>query len=622
MITALFRGDEPKRVFVAVGLAVLVMVGGLRLVSSEQAMDWLTRAGYWCELATAILFLWSLTRTLPGLWKSMVWTRVDVYAMGGIAGMGAVLLAHEATGFKILMDEIQLLGTSMAMHFDRSVFVPQRAHDLQGVFELMGGMLDKRPLFFPFLVSVVHDLTGYRPENVFFLNALLTFALLGLSYSVGRALGGWRAGLLAAFWWMTLPLLGQNARGGGFELLNLVMILLTGLLAGWHYHRRDSWSMMALIFSGLLLAQTRYESPLFLVPVAAVIILVWWEERAIRIPWSVVISPVFLLPVFLLIRVFEARPQSWEMASKPGTTAVFSITNISENFAHALAFWFNLGVEQPNSPLLAAIGLLAVVCCMVRLRRWIANWNAEPVSVRVGLLFAGALLAHLALMLCYFWGKFDEPVIRRLSLPTHLLFVFAPILAVRDLRASPRVTTFLMAGAGLSFLVSGAPGLARQAATRLYYPALETAWRRDFMKVFPAKDFLVIDNDTSLWITHLVSATPVVRAREHPEIIAFNLQNRMFSSIFVFQRFDIDQQTGALTVKRDDELGDAYELETVAERTFRIDLLSRLSRVKAVRNKEGVRTESAPIASVIDFKSSERDAREKALLEQWLKNLP
>jgi hypothetical protein len=622
MITALLRNDEAKRVFVAIGLLVLVMLGGLRLVSSEGAMDILTSAGYWCELATAILFVWALTRTLPDFWRSVVWNRTDAYALAGVAGMGAVLLAHEAAGFKILMDEIQLLGTSMAMHFDRSVFVPQRAHDLQGVFELMGGMLDKRPLFFPFLVSVVHDATGYRPENVFYLNALLTFALLGLSYCVGRALGGWRAGVLAALWWMTLPLLSQNARGGGFELLNLVMVMLTGLLAGWHYHRRDGGSMIALVYSGILLAQTRYESPLFLVPVAAVIILVWWEGRAIRIPWAVVVSPLFLFPVFLLVRIFEARPQSWEMASKPGTTAAFSMANISDNFAHALAFWFNFGVEQPNSPLLAAVGLLAVICCLVRLRRWIGNWRAEPASVRVGLLFAGALLAHLILMLCYFWGKFDEPVIRRLSLPTHLLFIFAPVLALRDLRISPCVFSFLLAGAGLSFLVSGAPGLARQAATRLYYPALETAWRREFMKVFPAKDFLVIDNDTSLWITHLVSATPVIRARDHPDMIAFNLQNRMFSSIFVFQRFDIDQQTGALTVKRDDELGDAYVLETVAERSFRIDLLSRLSRVKAVRNKEGSRVETAPIASAIDFKSSERDAREKALLEQWLKNLP
>src|SRR5262249_54655172 len=146
-------------------------------------------------------------------------------------------------------------------------------YDLQGIFELMGGLVDKRPLFFPFLVSILHDATGYRPENPFYLNAILTWVLLGLSYLGGRALGGWRAGLLAAMWWITLPLLGQNARGGGFELLNIVMIILTALASGIYYQRRDATSMIAMIYSGILLAQTRYESPLFLLPVAVVLVL-------------------------------------------------------------------------------------------------------------------------------------------------------------------------------------------------------------------------------------------------------------------------------------------------------------------------------------------------------------
>jgi hypothetical protein len=132
----------------------------------------------------------------------------------------------------------------------------------------------------------------------------------------------------------------------------------------------------------------------------------------------------------------------------------------------------------------------------------------------------------------------------------------------------------------------------------------------------------MLDNDTSLWITHEVSATPIVRAKERPEAIAFNLRNRMFSGIYAFQRFDIKESTGELVVKPDDDLGPAYELETVAERTFRIDGLSRLSRVKSIRREDGIKVEAAPIASMIDVKATERDAREKMLLEQWLKNLP
>jgi hypothetical protein len=423
-------------------------------------------------------------------------------------------------------------------------------------------------------------------------------------------------------WWVTLPLLGQNARGGGFELLNIVMIVLTALLAGIYYQRRDAASMVAMVYSGILLAQTRYESPLFLFPVAMIIVLVWWEEGKVQMSWPVVVAPVFLLPVPLLIRVFQVRPESWEMASKPGTSAAFSFTNIPENASHALAFWFNTGVEQPNSPALAGGGLIALAFCLVRLRRWISNWRAEPVAVRTALLFMAALLAHLGLMLCYFWGKFDEPVIRRLSLPGYVLMVFAMILAVRDLPRADRFFKSFMLVAVFALIYSGIPGLARQAATRFYYPALDVAWRREFMKVLPEKDFLMIDNDTSLWITHEVSATPVLRARDRPDALAFNLRNRMFSAIYVFQRVDINEQTGQLTVKADDDLGSAFELETVGERTFRIDVLSRLSKVRAIRSTAGERIEAAPIASITNVKATERNAREKLLLEQWLKNLP
>jgi hypothetical protein len=606
----------------AIGVALLVGVVCLVTLTPGQAMQALLGGGYWIELGATIVFGWALTRNAAEIRRSLRWTTADTRCFKALAIMWIVLLVHESPGFKILMDEIHLLGTSMSMHFSRTAFVPQRGHDLQGVFELMGGLVDKRPLFFPFLVCTVHDLTGYRPENPFYLNAVLTFALLALSYLGGRALGGWRAGLLAALWWVTLPLIGQNARGGGFEVLNLVMILATALLAGWHYRRRDEWSLTLLVYSGVLLAQTRYESSLFLAAVVAVIILVWLEERAVRVPWLVAISPVFLAPVPLLMRIFQIRPESWEMASKPGTSAAFAVSNIPDNAAHAVAFGFDVGVDQPNSPILSACGVIAVVLCLVKLPRWLRRWSAEPVAVRTAIVFSAALLGHFALMLCYFWGKFDEPVIRRLSLPTHLLLIFATVLAARDFARMNRALTTLLAVASLAFVITGAPGLARQAATRLYYPALDVAWRREFMHERPEKDYLVIDNDSTIWITHQVSATPILQARDHPDVIAYNLRNRMFSAVYVFQRFDIAEKTGALKVKPEDDLGAAYELEMVAEQTFRVDTLSRLSRVKSLRLPDGSEARAAPIEAAADFNPAERTVREKAFLEDWIKHLP
>jgi hypothetical protein len=622
MVRKLIDLSDVGRAVLALILGIATAAVGLWLLSPDAAIDLLKGAGYWMILLAFVGFIWAMAHNVRAWRDSLRFSKADWICCGALALFGIILLVHEDAGFKILMDEIHLLGTSMAMHLERLVFVPQRGNELNGVFELTGGMVDKRPLFFPFLASCVHDLLGYRPENLFLLNGVLTFVLLGLAYIGGRALAGWRAGLFAAAGWAALPLLGQNARGGGFELLNVVMISMTAVLGGWHYYRRDTWSLLAFVYAGLLLAQVRYESPLFLVPVAIVVGLVWYEQRAIKMPWLAAVLPVLLLPVPLLMRVFEARPGSWELASKPGYKHVFSVLNIPENLGHAFAYWFNFGVEQPNAPFIAAIGLLGIILYIAVSPRFIRSWQAQELSMRVAWLFALALIAHLTLLLCYFWGRFDEPVIRRLSLPTHLLFLLAPVLVVRAFASAEKWFTALAASAVIALFVSGVPGLAKQAATKFYYPALDVQWRREFMRARPERDYLFIDNDSTIWITHMISATPIARAQKEPDVFAFNLRNRLFSGIFVFQRFDIDHATGKLRIKPDDDLGPAYELEPMAERTFNVDLLSRISRVRAIRGSGNERIEAAPILPPIGAVESSRDTRERAFVEEWLKRLP
>ena len=65
-----------------------------------------------------------------------------------------------------------------------------RAGDLYVV--VLDTFLDKRPYFFAFLVSLVHDLTGYRIANIFLVNVALAPALFGLVYWFARALTGRR----------------------------------------------------------------------------------------------------------------------------------------------------------------------------------------------------------------------------------------------------------------------------------------------------------------------------------------------------------------------------------------------------------------------------------------------
>ncbi|HVU23248.1 MAG TPA: hypothetical protein VHE13_03920, partial [Opitutus sp.] len=178
-----------RRLWLFALTAALAVVLGFFTFSADASIRAVIYGGYWAMLVLAALFGWSLWRvgraSWPGWTATRQWRRWPAALVGGC---GLLLLVQERFGFKILMDEVMLLGTSMSLHFDRTALVAMRGNDIQGAFQLLGGQLDKRPLFHPFLLSVLHDLTGYRPENAFVLNVILTFVLLGLAYHVGRRL--------------------------------------------------------------------------------------------------------------------------------------------------------------------------------------------------------------------------------------------------------------------------------------------------------------------------------------------------------------------------------------------------------------------------------------------------
>lgn len=612
-----FLSDRGLLLFVAAGMVALV--AGFFALNDDQAMRVMIYGGYWAMAALFALFVRSLWRLGPPDFAA--WRSAPRWPALLIAVCGLLLLVHEAFGFKILMDEAMLLGTSMSMHFDRVALVPMRGHDIQGAFQIMGGELDKRPLFHPFLLSVLHDLTGYRPENAFVLNGGLTFVLLALGYHAGRQVAGRAAGAVAVLLLASLPLLAQNATGGGFELLNLVMILATLLLGRRALERRDARSLEAMFLAGVLLACTRYESVLFLLPVALVLLRVWWVERRPVLSPVLVLGPLLLLPLAWHNRVFSARSTAWEMASQPGYERPFDLAYVPDNLAHALNFFFDWSGEHSNSLVLSGLGFLALPFLLL----WTVKTLRHPRSVPAGpaalAYFSVGFAAHTLLMLSYFWGRFDDPVIRRLSLPLNLWLVLAVVGAAAAFSAGARTWRTLAALAGAGIFLFSIPVMARHDYTLDYYVGREMAWRREFIAAHPERDYLVIDNSSIIWITHLVSATPVTQAVARKDVIAFNFRNRVFSSIYVFQRYRIDPATGALNLESDEDLGPAYRLEPVWERRFTPFNLSRISRVVAVTDAAGPAPASAP-ASAETLGAAEREKIRQQYLEEFIKQLP
>jgi hypothetical protein len=602
--------------------ALLALVLGFFSFTPDQSLRAVIYGGYWAMLGLTLLFGWSLWKIARDSWTGLIaWRERPRWPAALILGCGGLLLAHEAYGFKILMDEVMLLGTSMSMHLDKTALVPMRGHDIQGAFQLLAGQLDKRPLFHPFLLSVLHDLTGYRPENAFILNTALTFVLLVLAYLTGFRLGGRGAGAVAVLLLTSLPLLAQNATGGGFELLNLVLILATLLLGMRYLARRDANSLEAFGLAGILLANTRYESVLFLLPVGLMVLWVWWSERRPTITWVVLLMPLLLLPYALHNKVFSVRESSWEMASRPGYDKPFSPAYIPDNIAHDLNFFFNTTGEHSNSLVLSALGFLALPFFVLWMLKTLRGLRAAPPAFAGMAIFALGFAAHTLLMLCYFWGKFDDPVIRRLSLPLNLWLVLAIVTVATEFPWRGRVWTVLAVLVGGGLFAHSLPTMARHGYSAEYYVGREMDWRREFIAAHPERDYLFIDNNSIIWITHQVSATPVRQAIEQKGNLIFNFRNRIFTAMYVFQRLTVDPETGRLTVPVEDDPGPDYQLEPVWERRFTPLTVSRISRVVSIREGPTVRPAAAP-APREKLSPAELEKIRAQYFEEFIKKLP
>lgn len=622
MITASFSAFiSDRRCWLLILTAALAVVLGFVAIPDRTAISLVSKVGFWFVLAAFLIWVRALGQTFaPELkrvtWKSVDWVSVLVVALGGV-----VLLVHETFGFKIVMDEIMLLGTSMSMHLDKSALTPLRGNDIQGAFVVIEGIVDKRPLFFPFLVSLLHDVSGYRPTNAFVLNGVLAFTFLGLVFAAGKKLAGRGAGWLGVALFAGLPLLAHNATGGGFELLNLTMILATLLLGARWVEKRDAAALTAFCFSGLLLAQVRYESVIYLLPVALLVLWVWYQEKRPILSWPVLFAPLLMVHYPLQHRIFDVRSSAWEMFSKPGYTEPFSIKYIPENLEHALRFFFGAAVDQPNSIVLSAFGMIALPFFLLLVLKRLRALSAEaPASVALIGFSVGFALQFLLLM-CYFWGKFDDVVIRRLSLPTHLAMVLAVLAVLPEFR-KPIVLRTLLGAAMLGLLVRSVPSMAAHAYSQEYLPGREVAWRRAFMTAQPRPDYLMIDNDSTLWVTHRVSSTPTVVAVKRSEDIAFHMRNRTFSDVYVFQRLNIDAETGEKKLREGDDLGPTFVLEPVMEERMQLLTLSRISRVKEIRAGEAAISARSPVERAPEKSRAEIEEARRRFLEGYMKQLP
>lgn len=582
---------------------------------SDAVYHFTKKAGYFFPPAACAVYFWSL-RKLFGLdWARKLISKRHRGETLFVLLAGAFVLVRGSYGLTILNDELVLLSTSMNMHFTRQIFAVLKAYWTDGAFFPVGGLLDKRPLLFPFLVSLIHDIKGYSPYNVFWLNSLLTLVLLSLIHLLGRKIAGVKAGILAVLLMMGAPLLYQSAHGGGLSILNLVMIMSTLLLA-WEYRQRPGpLSLTALCYSAVLLAQTRYESVLYILPAGGLILWHWRRERKITLPWAVCFCPLFLM--FNLYHFLHARSQDVWWAHEFYGSVVFSLEHIPSRWSRAVNYLFNWDFTHGNSILLSVLGAAGFAFFILALIRKNA-FRAEGRSLfHVFAPFGGVILANLLVLLSYHWGQMDDPMVSRMALPLMLFMTFSFIFFLHNAGHSPRRWDVFIGIAALFIFLRASPMLAQNVYQTAHWPAREVQWSWKHASRLKDKNVFVIDERNLAWLVHLIPSLPVKNARADKRKVHFLWRRHDFSRFLVVQHFHENPRTGELAILPKYDLGPAFQLRVIEEKKFRPMVVTRLSEITAI-------TEDDPLQMPLSEDFDRKPALEKIneYLDHWFKMLP
>ncbi len=550
------------------------------LLSGPWAGLVLRICGYYIIAGTFILFLFFVARKKPwrffrkGRWKPHRWGIVVVLCFGSFVHV------HEPHLFKIQYDESVLLMTSLLMHEHRQVGVAGRTHYYNGRMNYGSRFVDKRPAFFPFVVSIVHSLSGYRPENAFVVNGLAMFLFLFSLYAWVARVQGPKWGILAVLFMVTLPLLAQNATGAGFDLFNAAWLMLVMNLALAFVRNPSEDNLHLYILSLVILAQCRYESVLFLIPGALVVAAVWWRQQRIWLTWPAAVSPALLISPLLSIRVFTSNELFLQLEDR--ADSFFDLSNLPGNLELAVYYFFKTDWDQTNSPILSLFGFLSLPFALMLLRRHLKPFFSRPGWHTVFYGFLAVVLFNTLWALTNFWGQFNDPVVSRITLPMQAMLALSIPLVGHEFFKSRPFPNWLFVALSLWIGFYTLPAWSRAYLSYDIVIARTVDWSLDYFEEHSSKRTLIVAESSLPFATHGFPAIPAARAVEEPEKVVRSVELSFYDEVLVLERFKENEEM-EMAAMSFPELFDHFEVELLAEERFRPHLASRIFRITGLK---------------------------------------
>jgi hypothetical protein len=555
-------------VVVTLALLVLLVVGAVEISYAQKLFVHTT---YFFLLATVLCWAGTYLHAARDVRRETIVAWAKENWPGLVIALAVTLIAWLAVhpALRILSDEANLVGTSKNLFASKTATFTVSGKNYYDSYWDIDVAIDRRPALFPFLVSLVHVVCGYSYRNVFLFNLLVLPAFVLVSYRLAKSLGGETFAIVAALLVVAHPITLISVRSGGFDFFALFFALL--VIKSLHDHVREpSAASLAILWMNLcMFAEIRYESALFIVPVAALLLIFRMSSWALLRPYAFIYA---LTPAYLSPRIWQSVVRGSVPEQEGGAIALSAgnfFNNAREYFKPVLS---PLNNYPAHAGMVIALGLVGCVLWLGSHRRqlWAPDWKAT--RSRFAAFVAAWMLLQVIVVFSYGWGRAQAPSAARLVIAVDTFFAFFAGWALTVALRRWRPFVAVLVAVGILAIHLPIAGQQRMLNRLTQTRETATAWR--FFESLHEKRILIVTDRPDLFTIMDYGAMSFEAARQDPFIFeAF--ARHLFYDIYVVQQIKLS--TGSPLAGYD--LWPTRRLETMLEYQNDADVLIRISRL-------------------------------------------
>jgi hypothetical protein len=532
------------------------------------------QSSYYILLATTVLFLSIIV-------KKIINERKSVVVFFKSSGLGLIFCFLVTTlvfisvnsKHRILADETNVLSVSKSMLFEKRVDNIMEGYWYYGKLHSETSEIDKRPLLFPFFVSIIHSLFGFSYKNLFIANFMVLFLLLSTLSVVLKNRLGVLWGFAGVLLTLSQPIVTLTATSGQIDLIHTLFFFFA-FLCFFHFVKKPSGENFSLLWITLVMfCNTRYEA----LPIAVLIVLaallfvknrneIFKKNRLIYAA-----TPLMLMPfIWQRILTLYSSEQAGTNGFIFGAFKWEYFVKANSNFFQDL---FKIDFDVPLAEIVNILGLLGIIYFLVLLVTKKIKLD-RPTKWFVGTLGL-ALLFQWGVVHSYFSTHLDRYLLTgRFYLIFCVIFSIAATWLMSHVPLIRRRPWIALIAAFCCILIYHPISVGRNISSTLEV-IRQFDYEMNFVQKQPDKNFLIICDRPGMFTAYQYGAIYFETARRDSKKVLERFRNHLYRDIYIFQQITYKDSTP----EKGQELSDDYQLETLDELQNTQDYFFRISKV-------------------------------------------